>query len=65
MFIRNLYKKYFVEDKLFRNTLVVLLIALGVVFVYSDAKSDEADKLPVVTQKLVNPPFYLNMTMLL
>ena len=36
MFVRNLYKKYFVEDKLFRNTLVVLLITLGVVFVYSD-----------------------------
>ena len=57
MFVHNLYKKYFVEDKLLRNTLVVLLIVLGVVFVYSDAKSDEADKLPVVTQKLVNPPF--------
>ncbi len=65
MTTQNIYKKYFVEGIFFRNNLVGLLIALGVVFVYFDVKSDEADKLPVVTQKLVNPPFLPKHTMLL
>ncbi len=44
-------------DHLLRNIVIVLILSLGALFFISPAKSDEADKLPVVIQELVKPPF--------
>ena len=43
-------------DHLLRNTVFVLILCPGVLFFISPAKSDEADKLPVVIQELVKLP---------
>ena len=43
-------------DHLLRNAVFVLILCLGVLFFISPAKSDEADKLPVVIQELVKLP---------
>ncbi len=45
------------KDHLLRNIVIILILILGILFFISPAKSDEADKLPVVVQELVKPPF--------
>ena len=46
------------KKNIYKNILLFLFIILfSSVFYFQYAKSDNADKLPVVVQELVNPPF--------
>ena len=46
------------KNNFYRNVILFIFIILfSLIFYFQYAKSDEADKLPVVIQELVKPPF--------
>ena len=57
MFIFGISISNNIAKRLFRNILIFLLSILLVFFISHKVYSGEADKLPVVVQELVKPPF--------
>ena len=61
MFLRNIYKGCALKPSLITKTFFIFLTIFAiyhVLFFYKqNARSDEVDKLPVVVQELVKPPF--------
>ena len=61
MFLRNIYKGCALNPSLITKTFFIFLATFAiyhVLFFYKqNARSDEVDKLPVVVQELVKPPF--------
>ena len=57
MLIRSFSFSNIKIKKFFKNILIFLIFAFLISLIQREASSDEADKLPVITQKLVKAPF--------